>query len=62
MSMIAMIAIGRERTKHEIQAEMERSMDGLYKNSERIWIPDDASKLKLRVAVKAHCVERRQRA
>lgn len=51
-----------EQTKYKPTEVLEKDENGLYKKESSIWIPDEATNLKLRIVVEGHCGERGHRA
>lgn len=55
---ISVEGIINEQRKHHYPAGGKKDADGVYMKGQQIWIPDDATNLKLRTTVEAHCGER----
>lgn len=51
MNIISMSDIKREQTKHQPPATAHRDKDEIVRIKEKIWIPNEAANLKLRIAV-----------
>lgn len=51
-----------EQEKHRAPAEVNAMKEDVCKEGARIWIPDDPTDLKLRIAVEGHCGDRVHRA
>lgn len=59
---VSMVVIQKTHTKHEKPKHSSLGGDGVYKLGAKLWILNEAIKLKWMVAVTAHCGEKEHRA
>lgn len=59
---VTLTEIINEQQQQEIPKNLRRDNEGIYRKGQQIWIPEEASDLKLRITIDAHCGERGHRA